>query len=214
VNRRTTNHCGLRIILPLLAILSITGCNWLVPFTFLGEHKRTMPAEFSKLAGQRALVLVWADPATLFDYPHVRLEMASYISDKIRAHLEDTELVDPAGVEDFLNRELTAAVDPITTGEKFDADYVIHVELLHFQMRDPSTPDLIQGDVRASVAVFDLNAEPDRAGKFSLSPVAVKVPENSPMLMSSRNLLLIRQQTYDTLSEFIARKFYEYQIDL
>ena len=62
---------------------AVAGCNWLIPGVLMTEHKRTNPAEFDKLAGKRVVVLVWAEPETLFDYPHVRLELSSYIADKL-----------------------------------------------------------------------------------------------------------------------------------
>lgn len=190
------------------------GCNWLVPFVFIGEHKKTVAAEFSKLNGKRAMVLVWAEPATLFDYPYVRRELATYISDKIEAGVEDCQLIDPARVEDYLQRSLNADIDPAKTGKHFDAEYVIYIELLTFQIRDPSTPDLVQGRIKASITAYDLTVDPDESSRFVLAPVSVSCPEHQPILMSSRNALLIRQQTYEKFSETVARKFFDHKIDL
>ncbi len=197
-----------------IAIAALCGCNWLVPFIFVGEHKRTVPAEFNKLEGKRALVLVWAEPATLYDYPHVRIELATYVADKIRAGVKECETVDPADVEDLLQRDLDAAVDPVHTGKHFAADYVVYVELLGFQIRDPATPDLAQGRVSASVAVYDVNADPDEIGRFALTPVETVCPEHSPVLMSARNALTIRRKTYEVFSETVARKFFDHDVDL
>lgn len=196
------------------AALTLTGCNLLVPFIFIGEHKRSVPAEFSKLQGKRAVVLVWAEAATLFDYPHVRLELATYISDKIAAGVKDCELVDPQRVEDLLARNLDAAVDPVLTGKHFKADFVVYVELLKFQIREPATPDLVQAHVQAPVSVYDLTADPDETGRFTLNPVDVVCPESQPLLMSSRTALLVRQQAYERFSEKIARKFFDHKVDL
>ncbi len=197
-----------------IAAVSAAGCNWLVPLIFVGEHQRTVPAEFSKLAGKRTVVLVWAEPATLFDYPHIRLELSTYIAEKIRAGTEQSDVVDPTDVEDFVQQNLEAAIDPVLTGNHFGADYVVYVELLHFQIRDPSMPDLVQGRAQAPVSVYNLRADPDETDHFVLTPIEVSCPENTPLLMSSRTVLLVRQQTYEQLSEKIARKFYDHQVDL
>lgn len=203
------------IILTLcVAVEAPSGCNWLVPFIFIGEHKRQVPAEFDRLQGKRTVVVVWAEPETLFDYPHVRLELASYTSDKIRAGVKDCDAVDPFRVEEFLERSVDATIDPREIGGHFEADMVVYIELLEFQIRDADTPDLIQGRVKASVSVYDLRADPDETTRFMLKPVEVAFPKNQPVLMSSRNARLIRQQTYELFSEQVARKFYEHKVDL
>lgn len=190
------------------------GCNLLVPFIFVGEHKRKVPAEFDKLEGTRAVVVVWAEPETLFDYPHVRLEMGTYTGDKIRANVKDCEIVDPFRVEEFLERSAGGTIDPRKVGAHFEADMVVYIELLEFQIRDRSAPDLLRGRVKASLSVYDLRADPDEISRFVLESVDVAYPENQPVLMSSRNAHLIRQQTYDLFSEKVARKFYDHKVDL
>ena len=72
----------------------LSGCNLLTPIAFLGPHQRKVAAEFDKLEGKRTLIMVWAEPETLFDYPHIRLELATYIGDKLVAGLKDCDLVD------------------------------------------------------------------------------------------------------------------------
>jgi len=190
------------------------GCNIFLPIIFLGEHKKSLPAEFDKLTGKRMAVLVWADPATLFDYPHVRLELASYSADKIRVGVEKCDVVDPYHVEDFLDRNPEATVDPRKVGEQFEADLVVYVELLEFQIRDAVAPDLCRGRIRATVAVHDLRAEADEINRYTLAPVEVIYPENHPVLMSSRNAQIVRRNAYEQFSEKLARKFFEHQVEL
>ncbi len=202
------------LVLLLATMLTASGCNWLIPFMFLGEHKRSVPPEFDKLVAKRVAVLVWAPPETLFDYPYIRLELSSYIGDRIRAHVEDSDVVNADRVEDFLQRNLDAAVSPRDTGKHFEADTVVYVELLEFQMRDPHTPDLLRGVMSANVSVFDLRTDADEISRFPLSSVDVTYPEHQAMIMSGRNAVVVRQQAYEEFSEKVARKFYEHQIDL
>lgn len=201
-------------IMGVAAVSFAAGCNFLVPFMFIGEHKRSVPPEFDKLAGKRVAVLVWAEPVTLFDYPHVRLELASYVADKIAAGVTDCDVVDSQLVEEFLERNLDAVVDPTKVAGEFNADYVIYIELIDFQIRDPSAPDLVRAHVNASVSVTDPRADPDETSRFSLKPVQIRCPEHQPLVMSSRNALLVRQQAYEKFSEVVARKFYKHMIDL
>ena len=70
------------------------------------------------------------------------------------------------------------------------------------------------GALNSTVTVYDLRADPDETRVYVLQPVDVLCPKNQPLLMSPRNALLVRQQTYDQLAENVARKFYEHMVEL
>ena len=96
-----------------LAVM-LSGCSWLVPLVFLHPGTKTVPAEFAQLQGKTVAVMIWAEPETLYDYPYVRLELASYVSDKIRAHVKDVRLIDDRKVEDFVQKNPQAALETRT----------------------------------------------------------------------------------------------------
>jgi len=199
-------------VVPLLA-----SCNLLIPFAVLGTHTKKIAPEFDKLAGKRVAVLVWTEPATLFDYPHVRFELATYIGDKLYAEMgqrnSGTQVVDPRDVEDYLQKNIEAQINPSAVGRKFNADYVIYLELLEFQIRDDQSPQFLRGRINASVSVHDMHAERESQARYELTPVHCLYPEDAPVLMSATNSPLIREATYRKFAEEVARKFYEYTIE-
>lgn len=203
--------------LPLL-LFFVTSCNMLTPLIFVGEHRKKISAEFDKLAGKRVAVLVWTEPATLFDYRFARIELATYVSDKLRTELQQrqkaTQIVDARDVEDFLQRNVDAQVDPYAVGRKFEADYVIYLEVLKFQMRNPREPQFLTGRIEASVTVHDVRADPDQLRRYELNPVRCIHPEGSPVLLSRTNAPLVREATYRKFAEQVARKFYEHTVEL
>ncbi len=190
------------------------GCSYLLPLAFIGNPKQKIAPEFDKLAGTRTLILVWADPATLFDYPHVRLELANYVGDQIQAELKSTEIVDSLRVADYRERALDSAIDPAVVGREFDADIVLYIELLRFQIRDPDAPDFLRAQIEASVAVHDLKADPDEPRIYHLKPVEILYPEQGRVLFTSTNSITVRQAAYILFAEKVARKFYEYEEEL
>lgn len=208
-----------RRVLMLVVLASCApACNWLTPIIFIGEHEKRVLPEFDKLPHKRVAVLVWVDPATLFDYPHARYEVASYLSDKLSYEMEQrklgTELVDTRDVEDFLERDLDARIDPDLVGKHFKADYVIYVEVLSFQIRDPNVPQYLQGRIGASVTVHDTRSDSGLPEKFELTPVNAVYPEGSPVVMTSANAPIVREGLYRTFAELVARKFYEHTVSL
>ena len=203
-------------LIPVVAGLAviISGCNLLIPLAMLGNPKQKIAPEYDKLPNARTLVVVWADRATLFDYPHVRLELATYVRDKIAAELKGADLVDPVAVADYQERTLGGSLDPEEVGREFDAALVVYIELLQFQIRDPEAPDFLRARIEASVAVYDLKADPDEPRIQHLKPVEVLYPERGGILFSATNSATVRQATYVLFAEQVARKFYEYEEEL
>ena len=203
----------------LIAILPmVASCNLLTPLAVMGVHRKRIPPEFDKLAGTRVAVQVWTDPSTLFDYPYARLELATYLGDKLHAEMgqrnQAVEVVDPRDVEDFLQKNPDARINPSAVGKRFKANYVIYVEVASFQIRDPSEPQFLRGRINASVSVHDVSADARDARRYELTPVEAVYPEEQPVLINATNSPLVREATYRKFAEMVARKFYEYTIEL
>lgn len=209
-----------RIYAPVFLILVViqTSCNLLMPIAILGVQRQRVPAEFDKLAGSRVAVQVWTDPSTLFDYPHARLELSSYVAEKLQAELGQrnmaVDVVDARDVEDFLQRNPEARMNPTALGRQFQANYVIYVEVSGFQIRDPSEPQFLRGRITASVSVHDVSGDSRSARRFELSPVEAIYPEEQPILITATNAPLVREATYRKFAEMVSRKFYEYTFEL
>lgn len=210
-------HRRALLLLGLAATPFVVSCNVLTPLVFLGDHKKKITAEYDKLSGRRVAVLVWTEAGTLFDYPFARLELATFLSDKLSTELGGRELavdvVRPRDVEEYLQREPSAQVDPAMVGRQFKAEAVLYVEVVEFQFRDAERPQFLQGRIKASVSVYDVARDADRPSRVSLAPVECIYP-GTPVLMDPNNALLVREATYQQFAEVIARKFYEHTVEL
>lgn len=207
------------LLLLLLCLCPLTAsCNLLIPAVFIGEHRKRVLAEFDKLENHRVAILVWTDPSTLFDYPYARFELSSYVRDKLFSEMALRELpidlVEARDVEEFLKRNAQARIDPRAVGKAFKADYVIYLEVLKFQIRDPDQPQFLRGEIHASVSAHDMHADPDELRRYELAPVKCTYPEGPPVLINATNSLLVREATYRKFAEQVARKFYEHNVDL
>lgn len=190
------------------AMLGGSGCNMLMPMIFMGEHKERIPAEFDKLKGKTVAVAVWADQNTLFDYPYVRMELGLHIADRLWANVDDIKVADGRKIEDFLQRNLANTIDPADIGKKFDSEMVVYIELLDFQIRDPQSPDFLDPRIDASVAVYDLSADPDQPKQYELEPVKV---EGESKLFTETSGQVARKALYEEFAETVSRKFYDHK---
>ena len=215
MDRRATRWAKtLTLATAIAASLSAAGCNMLLPFVFIGHHKEKVEAEFTKLENRRVAVVVWAPQETLFDYPHVRLELSTHIADRLWARVKNVEVVDCRKIEDYIERSLAFAIDPEIIGDKFDAEMVVYVELLEFQIRDPAAPDLLRASIRASVNVYDLTVDPDQPKRYELEEVAVKYPESGTVQMTATSSLVVRKAAYEAFADAVARKFFDYEREI
>lgn len=196
--------------------LAAASCNVLMPLAVLVEPTKRVAPEFDKLPGKKVAVLVWTEPATLFDYPHTRFELATFIGDKLYAELggreAGTTIVDPRDVEDFIQKRPAAQIDPVAVGKKFDADYVIYLEILQFQLRDPNAPQFLRGRIEASVSVHDIRADAGSQRRYDLITAKCEYPDDGPVALTATNSPLVREATYRKFAETVARKFYEHTI--
>ena len=199
------------------SLLCAGACNLLRPLAFLPEAKQKVPAEFDKLRNRRAAVLVWVPTSTLFDYPHARLELATYVADKLAYETaqrdQGTSLVAARDVEDFLQKNVDAQVNPQLVGKKFDCNYVIYLEVLQFHIRDPNQPQMLRATIEAAVTVHDIRADAERAQRVPLETVKCEYPTDGPVLLSATNSMQIRAGAYRKFAEMAARKFYDHTED-
>ena len=193
-----------------------TACNLLTPLVFFADTRKKV-AGVRQTAWQRVAILVWTESATLFDYKYARMELATYVGDKLQVELTQrnsaTQLIDPRDVEDFLQRHPATLVDPHAVGRNFNADYVVFLEIAAFQMRDPRLPQLMQGRITAAISVHDVRADSAGTRRFDLTPVHTVHPEDQPIPMSAGNVQLFRETVYRKFAEETARKFYEHTLE-
>ncbi|MBN1488401.1 MAG: hypothetical protein JXA69_00665 [Phycisphaerae bacterium] len=191
------------------------GCNWIIPLAVLGQPPtQKVAAEFDKLAGTKALILVWAEEDTRFDYPNVRLEVGAYVAHHLEAHVEGVHFIPPRQVEDYVESHAGASHDPVAVGRHFGVDRVIHVVLLEFTMRDREMAQFHRGRVRASVAAYDLRDPSGTPQRYALADVFVVYPENRPIGFDANAPTVVRQKTYEAFADAVGRKFYAYEKEI
>lgn len=195
----------------LLLATGSAGCNLVTPLALITEDpKETVAAEFDKLAGKRAVILVWAESDTLFEYPHVRLETATYLGEHLKAHVPDVKFTPARRVEEYLQKQTSPTPDPLAAGREFGADIVISVSMLEFTMRDREMAQFYRGRARASTTVYDLKDKSGTPQRYALTDVLVVYPQDRPIGFDNTAATVVRQKTYEMLAELIGRKFYSY----
>ncbi len=193
------------------ALLLVSGCTqigYAIAQT-MPEQTEEVPAEFNKLKGKKVAVVVWAQPETVLQYPHVRLELASQVAYELGRRIENVEFVSPEKIADYQDRDLNWDAVPATKiGERFDADYVLFIELLDYATREPREPNLFRGKARASLVVHDVN---DPVVRWSLTPAAAVYPAGRSRV-TNIDEMTVHRQLLEALGSRIAIKFYTHEV--
>lgn len=201
----------------LMTSLLAAGCNLLVPAAVvMSPPTRKVPPEFARLSGHRVAVFVWVPPATMTVYPYARYDLARYVGDALARHVDGVQVVSAAGIEEFLNSTADPVVEPQELGRHFDADMVIYLQVLEFQVRDPATPNLLRARISASLSVVDLSDPTGRVATYPLSTVSVLYPRRGSISVFDTRVdeREVRRAACEVFAEEVARRFYEHEVEL
>lgn len=197
-----------------LALLATNvGCKTLIglPFVLWGkEPTRDVEAEYPYLPGKSVAVAVWADAETRFEYPHLELEVAQFVTDALKASVEDVTLMKAEKVVDFQRRNPNwDRMDPATLGGRFDVDRLIILELTQYTTREPESPFLFRGRIIANVKVYDSdypNTQPQYSGH-----VETVYPKESHGEWGETDRS-IRRETMKAFATDVAGLFYDREV--
>ena len=204
---------AVRMLTMLLAVSAsgLAGCAGIKALAYYtAPQTEKIPPEYNKLAGRKVLVYVWAPPEVLWDYPKVRLDLATYVGAYLTKNVKDITLVDTVRVEDYIERNHTFEIDPVQIGREFKADVVLHLSVFQHSMRDPGMAHFYRGRVGASVVVWDVSRPGEPADRIPLRDVLVAVPPDSATGYANIQPTQIRQATYDAFAVEVGRKFHEW----
>lgn len=202
-----------RIVLGCVAVLVVTtGCNLAaLPFLLWGEEKtRDVPAAYPYLQDKDVLVLVWAETATLFEYPHLRYELNDHIAQALESRVKGVECIAPKRVAAMQDSEPEwDKRHPSFWGQRFQADRVLLVEVLEAGTREPGATHLYRGRIVANAAVYD----PEygrRAGPAWESDDAIRAvyPEAGPGAYGVDDDF-VRRMAMEQFALELAGKFYD-----
>lgn len=195
----------------IVALFAQAGCNMLAYPAMLAAEAQTekVPAEFSRLADKKVAIVVWSDAGTLYQFPHIRLELASQLAYQMAGQLKTVSIVAPQEIADYQSRNPNWDAMPAwQIGRQFEADYVIFVEILEYSTREPRTPGLFHGMAKASVVVHDVA---DPTARWTLTPVSADFPLRRTTSMNSDDQM-VHRQLIEMLAGQITTKFYEHEV--
>lgn len=190
---------------------ALAGCQlFMAPFLLWGkEPTRKVAAEYPYLAGKKVCVLVWAEPYTLFEYPHAQFDVAEHVRVAMERAVQGVSFVPNRQIVEFQRRNADwEAEHPARLGARFGAERVLEIQLTRYSTREPSSPHLCRGHIAANAKVYD-TAAPDAEPTYTTAIETAYPPDSFGAYGTDDRA--IRRATMQAFAAELAGRFYDRQ---
>jgi hypothetical protein len=199
--------------LVLLALAS-AGCEQTGYLLYLfapGTPAKTVEAEFSGLENHRVAVVVYADPRVQYEYPFVRLTVATAVGSELRKGLKGVGLVEPAKVIKYQDQDTSwESMGKTELGKALGADHVLLISLVEYATREPGSMDLLRGRIIAQCSLYQTDLPERDSGVWRGKDISIIYPQGGPV-GAGQDDTAIRVATERLFAEELARKFYKHK---
>ncbi|MEZ6120773.1 MAG: hypothetical protein R3C28_29935 [Pirellulaceae bacterium] len=199
-----------RIVLFIVAVLLLApsvGCIGLIANLIHAANGNLMPASYDGFIGKRVAV-VCVSNADSFGPTSASFQIAKRVSDLLKVHVKEIDVVDQQEVTDWIDRHDWDYANFVQVGKGVDADIVLAVVLENFRLYDGKT--LYKGRADVEIVAYDLTKK--GAIVFESTPPQIQFPANVGLPVSESSENDFRRRFLAILSGRIARNFYEYDL--
>ncbi len=194
--------------------LSQGGCSGLRywSYVFFGDSgTREVDAEFDKLENKRVAVVIYLDRSVYYEHPQADLQIAYALRGQLTQNIDGIRVVDPRTVIAYQESDLNWAALPKTElARKFNADYVLMVNVPEFSTSEPGTVRLFRGNIVASPALYQAGVPEEKSCVWYEDAIRVTWPEETQGKYG-RSDASVKKVTIALLADRIAKFFYDHE---
>ena len=212
-------------------LLSVAGCDQFgaAAGVIAQAIPRDVDAAYKGLAGQKVVVMVWADNGVRLDNPDLQLDVAAALQDKlINVQTADHPEALKGTTFPFSSAAVVAAQaqypewqyqSAAQVAGKFNATRLIYVEVTDFATRSAASLELYKGTMTAHLTVVEMT---DGKGGgpvttktgYDGGTIAITFPKDSPKDgLPNRKESQVAQGTIDAFADQVANRFYRHDED-
>jgi TolB-like protein len=176
---------------------------------FGGGGGKDVPAAFGDLAGHSVAVVVFTGPKVQFEHPYARLNLTEQIAAELEARVNGVEVVEPAKVLAFQERNVNWDVtDKTRLGRELGADYVLFVAVVEYTSREKGSVSLYRGRVTAEASVWQSSLPEARARLWYDPAVSDTYPSESKGGLLAREARGILERARQKFVDRLVKNFY------
>jgi hypothetical protein len=198
---------GLHVLIAAGLLLAIPGCGPIATLAWLIHGPEMIPAEFEGLKGKR-VAIVCLDANSLSGPGGEADTVAKAVAMLLGKNVPDIHVVRQNEVADWLDSHGDDLTDYRDVGRGVNADMVVGIDLLAFNLHEGQT--LLKGRAKVGVKVYDMKK---KGGElvYESAPKEIAWPENGARHVTE-NEANFRTVFVGVLAERIARDFYAVEL--
>lgn len=143
-----------------VGLLSLAGCDPRQMLFFLQPFDPQIKAPGPSLKDKKVVLISKTVPGAQNDFVSLDRDLTRELTSLLKANVKHLNVVDVDKVQAW-DRAHPSWSDPADAGVAFDADLVIFLEIAHFQVQSPSSPELFEGRSNIHVRVVELDYPKD-----------------------------------------------------
>lgn len=147
-------------------LLSLPGCGEL--FYFLQPYDPVVPAPGPSLKAKKVVVLVHASPGAGSDFSDLARDLSREVTSRLRKHVKGITVVDPDKVSEW-DAGHPSWTDPSEAAKAFDADMTLFLDVSKFDVEDPRSPGLMEGNSEIHIQLWELAHPKNSKGQANKS---------------------------------------------
>ena len=149
-------------------VIALPGCDPRSILYFLQPFEPTLPAPGPSLKSKKVVILTHVADNSLGEFQSLDREMNRELIRILKAGVKKIEIVDPEKVASWVEAHPTWT-DPGELAKAFDTDLVIFLEVQEFQIQDPRSPGLLEGNAEVQIQVIEFAHPKNSKGKVNTS---------------------------------------------
>lgn len=160
-----TRRAAASLVIAAAGLFALAGCDPRTLLYFLQPFEPTLPPPcHAKLKGKKVVILAHALSGTQTDFQALDREIAREVGRLVREKVKKVEIIDLDKVWAWMEGHPNWT-DPSEAARAFEADIVIFLEIESFQVANPSSPGLLEGNAKTHVQAFELTHPKNSKGK-------------------------------------------------
>ena len=163
-------------------------------------------AEFSGLAEKRVAVVCVSNTSSFGPRPISR-EISTQVGALLARNVNKIQLVEQDEIDRWIDENEWNQVDYLELGKGVDAEMLVAIDLLKFQIHEGQT--MFKGRSEMAVSVYDL--ENGNKEVFSSEPPEFQFPVNAALHVGEISERDFRRQYVSMVASRIARMFFAYE---
>ena len=199
-------------------VCALPGCSLGVMFGKMLTGDPMIPAEFKSRTrvdlakGKHTVLVVCTTPTSVeSDLATLKFDLIDGVTRRMK--LNGVKVINPDLVATWIDEHSGIGSDPSELARDFEADYIVHIDVEAFGLREPNSPKLLRGQSSGFVRVFKVEAAGSQRQAHSIytSEFTSSYPTHQPISEQGRTAVTFQKDYVDRVCDQLAKKFYDYR---